>query len=167
MLRGEARPHRVTIVWLASVAGMLGVLHSTNLSGKIFAGIFLARASYLLVMSIIYGVGGATKLDIYCLVFGILALITYATTHNGALTILMGILADLIGYVPTFVKTYYHPRSEDPIYFGMETMAALFGVFAIWQLRVDIMFPIYFTACAGAMVVLIYRPQIMRWLRPT
>ena len=74
MLAGKSKPHRVTrlIVWLASLAGVLGVLHTTNLPGKIFAFIFLARATYLLVMSGIYGVGGVAKLDIYCLVIGLL-----------------------------------------------------------------------------------------------
>ncbi len=162
MLAGKSKPHRVTrlIVWLASVAGVLGVLHSTNLAGQIFALIFLVRATYLLVMSGIYGVGGASRLDRICLSLGLLALVTYATTKNGVLTISVGILADVIGYIPTFVKTYHKPDSEDPIFFSIEGIASLFGIFAVWQLRADILFPIYFTLCSGLVVALIYRKKL-------
>ena len=164
MLAGKAKPHRVTrlIVWLASVAGILGVIHSSSLSGKIFAGIFLARASYLLVMTIIYGVGGATKLDKYCLVLGILALLVYVTTRNGLLTISLGILADLIGYIPTFVKTYHQPSSEDPVFFTIEGLASLLGVFAVWQLSAAILLPLYFTLCSAAVDLLIFRKQLYK-----
>ena len=163
MLAGKAKPHRVTrlIVWLASVAGLLGVISSTNLPGIIFAGIFFARASYLLVMSYIYGVGGASWLDKICLVIGITALLAYVATGSGLLAISFGILADIIGYIPTFVKTYHHPTSEDPVFFSIEGMAALLAVFAVWEIRVDILFPIYFFLCNAAVVFLIYRKRLM------
>jgi hypothetical protein len=164
MIAGKSKPHRVTrlIVWLASVAGILGVIHSDSLPGKIFAFIFLARATYLLIMSIIYGVGGMAKLDLYCLGIGILALVAYAVTKNGVITISLGILADLIGYIPTFVKTYHDPTSEDPVFFSIEGVASLFGVFAVWSLQAAILFPLYFTLCSFIVVALIYRKRIFR-----
>jgi len=163
MMGGKAKPHRVTrlIVWLASVAGLLGVIGSTNLAGQIFAAIFFIRATYLVILSIKYGVGGTSKLDKYCLGLGLLALLAYATTQNGVLTISLGILADVIGYIPTFVKTYHKPDSEDPLFFGIEAIASLLGVFAIWELRADILFPIYFTLSSALVVFLIYRKPIL------
>jgi hypothetical protein len=155
MLAGKAKPHRVTrlIVWLAAVAGVLGI---------IFAGIFLARATYLLIMSLIYGVGGASRLDKWCFVIGILALVLYVVTGNGLLAISFGIIADLIAYIPTFVKTWKDPKSEDPTFFTIEAVASLFAVIAIWELRADILFPIYFVLCSLAVIFLIYRKQIVR-----
>lgn len=167
MLAGKSRPHRVTrlIVWLAAVAGVLGVMGTNNLSGIIFAYIFLARATYLLVMAAIYGVGGWQKLDKYCLVLGVAALVLYLTTHNGFVTILFGILADLIGYIPTFVKTWHTPNSEDPVFFGIETLASVFAILAVGAWVVGVMFPIYFAVCGGAVVALIYRKRLAGWLR--
>ncbi|HSX15874.1 MAG TPA: hypothetical protein VLF40_03735 [Candidatus Saccharimonadales bacterium] len=167
MLAGKAKPHRVTrlIVWLASIAGLLGVLHSTNVAGIIFAGIFLTRATYLLVMSFLYGVGGASRLDKLCLVIGCLAVAIYALTANGLLAILTAILADLIGYIPTFVKTWRKPETEDPTFFIIEGLAALLGIFAIWQVRVDILLPIYFTVCCLVIVVFIYRKRLAHKLK--
>lgn len=169
MLAGKAKPHRVTrlVIWFASIAGLLGVLNSPNTAGIIFAAIFFARASYLLVMSFIYGVGGASRLDKSCLVIGIAAVIAYGVTGNGLLAILFGILADLIGYIPTFVKTWHQPKSEDPLFFGIESLASLFAIFAIWELRADILFPIYFLLCGAAVVFLVYRKQLIQKLKPT
>ena len=167
MLAGKAKPHRVTrfIVWLASIAGVLGVIHGSNLPGKIFAGIFLVRATYLLVMSAIYGVRGFTKLDIYCLIFGVVAIVSYALTGNGVLAISLGIIADVIGYIPTFIKTYHHPKSEDPVFFSIEGLASFLGVLAVWQLKADILFPIYFTLCSALVVFLIYRKKLIKFLK--
>lgn len=167
MLAGKAKPHRVTrlIVWLASVAGILGILHSTNMAGIIFAIIFFVRASYLLVMSLLFGAGGASRLDKSCLVIGVLALAVYVVTGSGLLAISFGILSDVIGYIPTFVKTWRQPKSEDPLFFAIESVASLFAVFAIWELRVDVLFPIYFLLCGSTVVFLIYRKQLARKLR--
>jgi len=167
MLAGKSKPHRVTrlIVWFAAIAGVLGILGSPNLAGIIFAVIFLARASYLLVMALIFGVGGASKLDIVCLAIGVVAVAAFALTGNGLLAISLGVLADLIGYIPTFVKTWKQPKSEDPTFFIIEAVASLFAVFAIWELRVDIILPIYFVLCSVAVVLLIYRKQIVKWLK--
>jgi hypothetical protein len=167
MLAGKAKPHKVTrlIVWLASIAGLLGVLHSPNTAGVIFAGIFFARASYLLVMSLIYGTGGTSRLDKSCLVIGIVALVAYVATGSGLLAISLGILSDLIGYIPTFVKTWRQPKSEDPLFFGIESLASLLAIFAIWELRPDILFPMYFFICGAFVIFLIYRKQLGRQFR--
>lgn len=164
MLKGKAKPHRITrlIVWLASVAGLLGVLNSSNSAGKIFALIFFIRATYLLIMAAIYGVGGFQKLDLYCLFFGLLALVAYYTTKSGILTISLGIAADSIGYIPTFVKTYHKPESEDPLFFSIEGLASLFAIFAIWEFVPDILFPVYFLLSSLTVVALIYRKRILQ-----
>lgn len=164
MLAGKAKPHKVTrlIVWLASVAGLLGVLHSSNAAGIVFASIFFVRASYLLAMALVYGTGGASRLDKSCLGIGVAALVAYVATGNGLLAISFGILADLLGYIPTFVKTWHHPTSEDPLFFGIESLASLLAIVAIWELRPDILFPIYFFVCGATVVALIYRKQLAR-----
>jgi hypothetical protein len=112
-------------------------------------------------MAVIYGVGGLQKLDLYCLFFGVLALVAYYTTRSGLLTISLGIAADLIGYLPTFVKAYKKPESEDPLFFSIEGLASLFAIFAIWELAPDILFPIYFLLSSMTVVALIYRKRLM------
>lgn len=167
MLAGKAKPHRTTrlIVLLTATAGFLGVIHSPNLAGVIFAVILLIRSTYLFVMACIYGLGGTTRLDKYCLIIAIIALGLYFTTGNGLLAITFGILADSIGYLPTFVKTWHKPKSEDPAFFIIECFASLFALFAIWEIRPDILFPLYFLSSSVSLVILMYRKQILRRIK--
>ncbi len=167
MMAGNAKPHRVTrlVIWLASIAGILGVLTSDNRAGVIFALIFLARATYLLIMSFIYGKGGSSTLDKACLVLGVLAVASYVVTKNELLTVSLGVLADVIAYIPTFVKTYHEPKSEDATFFGIEAVASLFGIFAIWEWRVDILFPIWFLLSCLIVIALIYRKDLKKAFR--
>ena len=79
--------------------------------------------------------------------------------------IFLAILADTIGYIPTFVKTYHEPKSEDPLFFGIELFAALFAVFAVWEWRVDILFPLYFVASCVVVLSLIYRQPLSKLFR--
>lgn len=162
MLAGKSKPHRITrlIVWLASVTGILGVLGSSNVAGVIFALIFLTRATYLLAMAFKYGVGGATKLDRVCLVLGIFSILAYVITKNGLLAISIGVLADVIAYIPTFAKTYHKPKSEDPLFFAIEFVASVFGIFAIWEWKADILFPVWFALSCLIVLILIYRKQL-------
>ena len=104
--------------------------------------------------------GGVSRLDQRCLVIGLIALLAYALTRNGLLAISFGILSDFIGYIPTFVKTWHKPDSEDPMYFIIESIASLLAVFAIWDLRLDIIFPIYFVGSSVGVVLFIYRKKL-------
>lgn len=168
MMHHKAKPHRVTrlIVWFASIAGVLGVLHTANYAAFIFAFLFYLRASYILLMSLKYGTAGSTTLDKSCLTIGILALILYFITGNGLLTILLGISADLIGFIPTYVKTYNKPFSEDPVFFIIECVASLFGLIAIGSFQIGILFPFYMLICDLFVLALIYRQKLMSNIRP-
>ena len=164
MLRGKAKPHRVTrlVIFLASVASMLGIIGTSNLAGIIFAGIFLVRATYLFAMSLKFGVGGATTLDRVCLTVAVLAVIAYLTTKNAWLAVGLAILADLIGYIPTFVKTWHKPKSEDPTFFAIEGLASLFAAVAVGEWVIGIVLPLYFLSCCVVVLFLIYRAKLQR-----
>jgi hypothetical protein len=164
MLRKKAQPHRITrlVILLAAIASVLGVVDSNNLAGVIFAGIFLVRAAYLFAMSLKFGTGGSTPLDRTCLAVAALAMIAYVITGNGWVAITLAILADLIGYIPTFVKTWRQPSSEDPTFFAIEGLASLFGALAVAEWSIGVVLPLYFAACCIVVLALIYRPRLLR-----
>ncbi len=158
-LKGTVRPHRVTrlVVWVASLTSLIVTLGSENSSGKLFGIVFFARATFLLLLALKYGAGGRTKLDIYCLVIGVVGVLV-SLTGNGLAGILLALVADVVGYIPAIVKTYKDPRSEEPIFYILEFFAALSIVISIGDLSVDIIMPLYFVASCVVMLGLIYRP---------
>jgi len=66
----------------------------------------------------------------------------------------------LIAYIPTFVKTWKTPSSEDPTFFAIEMLASVFALIAIGEFRIDIFFPILFVLSSGTVLFLIYRKKI-------
>ncbi len=159
MLRGQAKPHKVTrlIVWVASMTAIIGVIGSDNVSGIAFASIFFLRATYLMLMSLKYGVGGSSRLDKTCVALGLLAIVLYPLTGSGILSVLLGITADLIAFIPTFVKIWHDPSSEDPIFFAVECAAALCAVIAIGTIKTELFFPLYIVLCNVFILMLIFR----------
>jgi hypothetical protein len=58
-----------------------------------------------------------TKLDFLCGILAILGLILWQITAIGNIAILFGILADLLAGVPTIIKSYKSPETENPYVF--------------------------------------------------
>ena len=162
MLNNQAKPHRVTrlVIFLVSISALVGILGTSNTAGLIFAGVFFARATYLFIMSLKYGVGGSSKLDKICLAGGIVSLLIYGMTGSGIYAILLGIVTDVIAFMPTFVKTWQKPETEDPLYFFIELLAASCGALAIGEIRTDLLFPVYFILCNACLLLFIYRKKI-------
>lgn len=108
----------------------------------------------------IYGIGGRTRLNGICLGLGITGLLAYTVTGNGLLAVTFGILADVVGYIPTFVKTFKDPTSEDPVFFALEGAASFLAVLAVGSAEIGIVFPIYFVLSSTIVLVLIYRDRL-------
>jgi hypothetical protein len=158
-LKGTVRPHRVTrlVVWVASLTSLIVTLGSENSAGKLFGIVFFARATFLLLLALKYGAGGRTKLDIYCLVIGVVGVLV-SLLGNGLAGILLALAADVVGYIPAIVKTYRDPKSEEPVFYILEFFAALSIVISIGEAGVDVIMPLYFVASCIVMLGLIYRP---------
>src|SRR5258708_25058492 len=62
-----------------------------------------------------------SKLDIICGLLSLLGIIMWFTTKVGNIAILFSILADGLAAVPTIVKSYSHPESENDLVY-------LFGI---------------------------------------
>jgi hypothetical protein len=92
---------------------------------------------------------------------GVVAVISYVLTGSGLLAVMLGVLADLIAFIPTFVKTWKKPESEDPNFFAIEVVASICAIIAIDELRVDTIFPIYFVLSGGFVLLLIYRKKLL------
>jgi hypothetical protein len=158
-IKGSVRPHRVTrlVVWVASLTSLIVTFGSDNTAGKLFGVVFFIRATFLLLLALKYGMGGRSKLDIFCLIIGVVGVLV-SLMGNGLAGILLALAADVVGYVPAAVKTYKYPKSEEPVFYILEFFAALSIVIGIGETSVDIIMPLYFVVSCVVMLGLIYRP---------
>lgn len=96
------------------------------------------------------------KLDITCGVLSLLGLILWYTTQVGNIAILFSILADGLAALPTLVKSYKYPETENDSVFIAGVINAGIGIFAIQQWRFEYYsFPVYLLLINLALAALI------------
>ncbi len=159
-IKGKTRPNRVSwFLWAAAplIAFSAELNHGVGLPALmtfmvgfgpllIFLGSFVNRkASWKL-----------TKLDMVCGALSILGLILWQVTGSGYLAILFSILADGLAGVPTIVKSYKEPESENWHVFFFGAVSAAITLLAIdtWDLA-HYGFPLYIFAICVLLAVLI------------
>lgn len=84
------------------------------------------------------------KLDFICGTLSLLGLILWYVTKVGNIAILFSILADGLAYIPTIVKSYHHPESENiKVYFlGLLNPVIALLTIKIWNFQ-TYGFPLY------------------------
>jgi hypothetical protein len=98
----------------------------------------------ILGMAIKNGIGGLGKIDVACYILLILDLTIWLTTNHALLALHLSILADLIAFTPTLVKTWREPYSETPIFYITGIIAGPLNVVAAGHYAYSIiLFPLY------------------------
>lgn len=127
ILFGKAKPNRITwLIWF-SIGVFFNISYYAagarenmllSLAGQINAGIILG-------LSIKYGVHKLVKTDVVCLLLAIGAFLIYLISKNAANAVLMILLVNFIGFVPTYVKTWREPRSEPVLPWALGIIAGI------------------------------------------
>ncbi len=97
-----------------------------------------------------------SKLDIICGLLSLLGIIMWFTTKVGNIAILFSILADGLAAVPTIVKSYSHPESENDLVYLFGIINAGIGLLVIktWNFE-HFGFPAYLFIICSIFVILI------------
>lgn len=162
-LKGKAKPNKVSwFVWTlapfiafwATVQQGVGIQSLlTFMVGfnplLIFLASFVNKKAYWKV----------TKLDLTCGTLAIAGLILWQITNIANLAIFFSIFADGIAAIPTIIKSYNEPETENPNVFLGSGIAALITLFTIkmWDFE-QYAFPAYiFGICALLFVLIKFR----------
>jgi hypothetical protein len=96
------------------------------------------------------------KLDVACGTLSVLGLILWLVTNVGNVAILFSILADGLAAIPTIVKSYKEPESENDLVFLFGIINAVIGLLIIkeWNFQ-HWGFPIYLVFLCTLLTILI------------
>lgn len=159
-LKGKTKPNRMSwLLWavapLIAFAAEIGqhvglVALMTFMVGfgplVVFFASFINRKSYWCI----------TKLDIVCGVLSVVALLLWRVTGTGNVAITLSIAADLLAGVPTLIKSYVDPASENYQAFGYGALSAAITMLTIKHITfVNFGFPLYIFAICVVLFVLI------------
>lgn len=145
-LKGKTKPERVT--WLIfSILGLIAFISQLSLGASwslVFSGLDTAASMLVFGLSIKYGVGGHTKLDIGALVIASIGVVLAIAAKQPIISLLGVIVADLSGMLLSIKKVYLDPSSETTISWLLVGTASLFGLLAAGELSVGILlYPFY------------------------
>ncbi len=114
VLRRKTVPARATwFIWgiLLTIAFFAQLAEGGSWS-LITTGINWLGVVIIFLLSIKYGVGGTSKLDIFVLSGAGIGLMVWYITNNPLYALLITIFVDFMGALPTLVKTYKEPSTE-------------------------------------------------------
>ncbi|MBI1863098.1 hypothetical protein HYS00_03190 [Candidatus Microgenomates bacterium] len=162
ILKGNAKPHRTTrlVLLVITTISTLALLAAGNRVAVWLAGVSMIQSVLIFALSIKFGMGGWSRIDILCLLIAITGIILWRTTNNPRLALYFSIAADFTGVIPTIIKTYRLPKTEVWSFFLLDVFAAIFSLLAIrsWVLE-DYAFPLYILLVNSLMVMLIITPR--------
>jgi len=159
-VKGKARPNRVS--WFMWALGPF-IAFSAELShhiGTISLMTFMSGFGPLLIFLVSFlnkkSFWKTGKTDLLCGGLSCLGLILWQLTGVGNLAIFFSIVADFLAWLPTFVKSYKEPESENWHFFLFETISAGITLLAIqkWEFA-DWGWPIWISSSSIVLVICI------------
>ena len=167
IIYGNTKPNLVSwFIWmLAPFVGFFLQLKAG--AGFSSLGVFMAGfGPFLVIVFSLFKKNAFWKIqifDVICGLISIIALILYVITNNLAISIIFAILSDFLAYIPTFIKSYKYPETENSsIYLGgiFNNILALL-IIKNWTFTIY-SFPIYLVLANLIEIYFIYRKKIFR-----
>lgn len=158
MVNGVSRPARMTrfIIWVAATISLFSLIADGSTGAVWLAGIFSIRSFFLFVMSLKYGLGGWGKIDKASLALSALGLLAWQIFDQPLMALSAAIAADLIGFIPAYVKTWKEPSSEGPWFYVIEAAAVVLNIILIGEWSIDLVFPVYILISGLIMLAIIF-----------
>ena len=154
ILRGSTRPNRATwFIWhdtlwvpVAYVAGPLVVA----------------------VLSIKFGEGGWTWLDRLCLFGAAASAPLWWLSGSPLIALVINLLIDALGALPTIRKSYYNPQGEDRTAWALGLAGATVNLFAIeaWSYEIAA-YPVYMFVANATIAALVLVPRKQKNIGPS
>ncbi len=159
ILRNIVKPHPVT--WAIWTILTIIVAFNQVRNGGGYSNLFLISTAILVgtvfILSLRFGMGGASKIDRACLVLASFLLLYWLITKETHRSTFYAVIIDGIGALPTLIKTYHHPKSETYTVWILAAIAGLLTVLSVPRLDwVLIIYPLYIFFMDGAVVLIKY-----------
>ena len=167
MFYGSTKPNLVSwFLW------MLGPFLGTFFQIKAGAGlsalpVFLAGFGPLVVIVVSIfkkdSLWKITSFDIFCGILSLIALVIYALTHNLGVSIVFAIFSDLFAFIPTYIKGWKFPESENiGVYIpGIINNALGLLIIKNWIFTIY-SFSIYLISANVIFILILYRKKIFQ-----
>lgn len=159
ILRGITKPNRATW-WILTLVGMIIVVsyYAEGARRTMWVPVTYIIGPFIVaLLAIPYGVGGWTIFDRACLSGAGLSLVIWFLTGSVLIVLLMNLLMDFFGIMPTILKSYLRPKEEDVTAWVLSTIASVFNLLAVerWEFAIAV-YPVYMLIGNGIITLLLF-----------
>ncbi len=159
-LKGQVKPHKISwLLWsiIPLVIILAQISKAANWSALFTFSTFIGPLAIFLASFINKKADWAiSKFDISCGVLSLLAIIFWFITKDPIVAIMLSILADIAAAMPTLIKSFYFPETEQVWAYLSACIAAAIVLltFNTWDFT-NVAYPIYVFLLCLALVILI------------
>lgn len=129
----KTKPHAYTwLIWaITQTTAVVGILHGGGGWGSLnlIIGTFFVVCVFL--FSLKYGSKNITKGDFIVLVISLCAVLVWWRLDKPILAVIMVSIIDVLGYIPSFRKSYQEPWSETLISWMLFSVSNIFAILAL------------------------------------
>lgn len=133
MFRGQTQPHAYTwLIWsITQGTAVAGLWHGKGGWGVLPLLVGTVTTFLVFLLSLKLGTRNITKGDTVILIAALLAIAVWWRLHDPVLSVLMVSVIDVVGYFPSFRKTFQEPWSETPFSWFIFALVNLFAIAAL------------------------------------
>jgi hypothetical protein len=161
ILQGKTQPNKASWTIWALVGGILaftyyetGDIHTIWLPFSLFIG-----PTIVMLLSFKYGYAKWFLLDKICLVLAMITIIPWIFLDKPELTLVLNVLIDALGAIPTIAKCAVHPETEDRNIWAVFFISSALQLIAIQIWNIAAIYPLYLFVVNLLMVALLTLKQ--------
>jgi len=166
IIRGNFRPQRMTrfLILVFSAIYVISLFVQGDRNAIWLALVSLISTLVIFLLSIKKGMGGFAKLDIIVLVIVVFSIIVWKITNNPVLGLTMSLVADLTSYIPTFVKVWKFPETEEWKFYASVVLANFLNLLSISNYTFSkIILQSYLLGVNAAIIlIIVFRERILK-----
>jgi hypothetical protein len=105
IVQGKAKPHRTTrfVLLIITSLATASLFAQHNSIALYLAGISASMSLIIFILTIRYGMGGWSKMDILCFIVALIGIVSWKITNNASVALFSAIVADFTGCIPTLI----------------------------------------------------------------
>jgi hypothetical protein len=129
----KTKPHAYTwLIWtITQGTGAAGLLYGKGGWGVIALIIGTVFVFFIFLLSFKYGTRNITKGDAIILIVALLAIVVWWQLHSPLFAVFMVSAIDVLGYIPSFRKTFEEPWTETSISWAAFILANILSILAL------------------------------------
>lgn len=159
----QIRPHAFSyLIWILTAGGLaVAQTMSGAGSGAWLTYLYAISCAVITLLAFFYhGQRNIYKSDWACLFLALFSIVLWWYTQQLLLAILLLTFIDAIGYIPTIIKTYHHPKDESQSMFiiGLFSAGSAIAAIQIYSLN-TLAYPVTIILLNLVVILLTVRPK--------